>query len=37
LNFAAQKFFVGLVDFFSIFLPGATLAYVRGAKVVAAV
>jgi hypothetical protein len=28
LNFAAQKFFVGLVDFFSIFLPGATLAYV---------
>ncbi len=28
MNFAAQKFFVGLVDFFSIFLPGATLAYV---------
>jgi len=28
MNFEPQKFFVGLVDFFSIFLPGATLAYV---------
>jgi 8-oxo-dGTP pyrophosphatase MutT (NUDIX family) len=27
MNFEPQKFFVGLVDFFSIFMPGAVLAY----------
>jgi hypothetical protein len=33
MNFATQKFFVGLVDFFSIFLPGATLAMSSRTKV----
>ena len=28
MNFEPEKFFIGLVDFFSIFLPGAVLAYV---------
>jgi len=28
MNFEPQKFFIGLIDFFSIFLPGAALAYV---------
>jgi 8-oxo-dGTP pyrophosphatase MutT (NUDIX family) len=27
MNFEPQKFFIGLVDFFSIFMPGALLAY----------
>jgi 8-oxo-dGTP pyrophosphatase MutT (NUDIX family) len=27
MNFEPQKFFVGLIDFFSIFMPGAVLAY----------
>jgi 8-oxo-dGTP pyrophosphatase MutT (NUDIX family) len=27
MNFEPQKFFIGLVDFFSIFMPGAVLAY----------
>ena len=28
MGFEPQKFFIGLIDFFSIFLPGAALAYV---------
>jgi ADP-ribose pyrophosphatase YjhB (NUDIX family) len=28
MGFEPQKFFIGLIDFFSIFLPGAVLAYV---------
>ena len=27
MNFEPQKFFIGLVDFFSIFMPGALLTY----------
>ena len=27
MNFEAQKFFIGLMDFFSILLPGALLTY----------
>ena len=27
MNFEPQKFFIGLVDFFSILMPGALLAY----------
>jgi hypothetical protein len=28
MNFEPQKFFIGLVDFFSILMPGALLAYI---------
>jgi hypothetical protein len=27
MNFEPQKFFIGLIDFFSILLPGAVLTY----------
>ncbi len=30
MNFEPQKFFIGLIDFFSIILPGALLAYIIG-------
>jgi hypothetical protein len=33
MNFEPQKFFVGLMDFFSILLPGALLTYVLMDKV----
>jgi len=40
MNFEPQKFFIGLVDFFSILMPGAMLTYLgkdsqgRGAQLV---
>lgn len=32
MNFDHQKFFIGLVDFFAILLPGALLAYLLVAR-----